>query len=497
MLVIILYAVFHRSAPQYDLVEAKAGTLIQEVSITGSVKAVDHVELSFENGGRIAAVPVRAGDHVFSGQTLLSLDASSDVYSLRQAEATLLADQAVLAQLQRGTRPADLAVLQSKALAADTAVLDARSDLTNKIQDAYTKTDDAVHNYGDQFFDNARSSFPAINITVNDDQLRTKVNAARVDVEKILNTWNTSLSSLNSGSDTLLFAQTARTYLNTVSAFFDTLALIVNSLTPTQPLSQTTITAYRANVSTARSAVNTALTNVISGLDSYNTAVSNRTIAEKNLKVAEAGSAPEEIDAAAAKVAGDQANVDSMRHKIYVSSIHAPFAGVVTRQDGKIGEVVSANSVLVSIIGDRGFQIEANVPEADIAKLSAGQSATVTLDAYGNDTAFDALVDRIDPAETLIDNVATYKVTFSFLGKDDRIRSGMTANIDVLSAKKENVLMIPIRAVSDVDGSKIVRVPAKDGSLIEKTIMVGLKSSDGQIEVLSGLAEGDMVVTNR
>ena len=118
----------------------------------------------------------------------------------------------------------------------------------------------------------------------------------------------------------------------------------------------------------------------------------------------------------------------------------------------------------------------------------------MTLDAYGSDVFFNATVAKIDPAETLIDNVATYKITLGFLEKDERVRSGMTANIDVLSAKKENVLVVPARAVIDKDGVKTVRVAGADGAVSERSIETGLKGSDGQIEILSGLSESERIV---
>lgn len=494
VIVVVAYFSLRDTSPQYEYVAVSRGTVVSEVSITGSVKPIESVLLSFEKGGRIASVPVAVGSSVAAGQVLLSLDVTADVLDLREAEAGLVADEAFLLQLKKGTRPEDIAVLESKEGSAKTALSDAQKSLVDKLKDAYTKTDDAVGNYGDQFFDNPHSSSPAINIMVNDSQLKTDINYGRLQVGGIVASWQTSLASLTESSDLSLAASIARTNLTVSVSFFDTLSLAVNALTPSQSLSQTSITTYRSNVSTARAAVNTALSNVSTGEDGYNTALSNLDLARKNLQVGRAGSVPEEIQAAEAKVLGDKAQIAGIQHSISLSSIRSPFAGVVTRQDGKKGEAVSANNSLVSVIGASGFQIEANVPEADIAKLSLGQSASVTLDAYGSDVFFNATVAKIDPAETLIDNVATYKITLGFLEKDERVRSGMTANIDVLSAKKENVLVVPARAVIDKDGVKTVRVAGADGAVSERSIETGLKGSDGQIEILSGLSESERIV---
>src|SRR5581483_10901237 len=98
---------------------------------------------------------------------------------------------------------------------------------------------------------------------------------------------------------------------------------------------------------------------------------------------------------------------------------------------------------------DTKFQIDANIAEADIAKVALGQKATVTLDAYGPDVVFNATVIKIDPAETIVDGVPTYKTTFQFDTPDDRIKSGMTANIDIQGDSHTDVLAVPERAVID------------------------------------------------
>ncbi len=138
--------------------------------------------------------------------------------------------------------------------------------------------------------------------------------------------------------------------------------------------------------------------------------------------------------------------------------------------------------------------ISAAVPEVDVAKITIGDKAEVTLDAYGDTTVFPAAVSSIDPAETVIEGVPTYKVTLYFNDRDERVRSGMTANLDILTERREGVFRIPSRAVTTKDGKKIVRVPDISG-LREVVVETGLRGSDGSIEIVSGLSEGDEVVT--
>ena len=141
------------------------------------------------------------------------------------------------------------------------------------------------------------------------------------------------------------------------------------------------------------------------------------------------------------------------------------------------------------------FEIEANIPEADIAKVKIGDSAAITLDAYGNDVVFDAKVIRIDPAEIIIDGVATYKTTFQFLREDERVKSGMTANIDILTAKKSGVLVIPQRAITQQGNEQFVQISLGQNKFETRKVVVGLRGFDGNAEIISGLNENDQIVS--
>ncbi|MEK7107483.1 MAG: hypothetical protein AAB899_04845, partial [Patescibacteria group bacterium] len=128
-------------------------------------------------------------------------------------------------------------------------------------------------------------------------------------------------------------------------------------------------------------------------------------------------------------------------------------------------------------------------------QVKLGDEARVTLDAYSSDVVFAAAVTKIDPAETIIDGVPTYKTTLQFLQDDRRIRSGMTANTDIAGAKRENVLYIPGRAIVGKGADKTVTVIEGEATR-EVKIETGLRGSNGDVEVISGLAEGDKVKTS-
>src|SRR3989344_1740024 len=141
-------------------------------------------------------------------------------------------------------------------------------------------------------------------------------------------------------------------------------------------------------------------------------------IKESKLALKKAGTVQEQIDAQAAEVDAANASVMNLQAQLAKTVIRSPISGVITRQDAHAGEIAGIGVNLVSVISAGKYEIEANIPEADIAKIKIGDKAQVTLDAYGNDALFTASVSKIDPAETVIDGVSTYRTTLQFKKSD-------------------------------------------------------------------------------
>lgn len=473
--------------------------LVQTVSVTGRVVAARDAALAFERGGKISSVGAVVGKNVEEGEILVRLENADLFASLLQAEAARKGVEANLAEVTRGSRPEEIVIAEAKVSSAERALSDARQALVDSARQAYTYADDAVRNKGDQLFTNSQSNTPKLSISVSDFQLKTDIESARFTLTDILNSWKATVYTIiASDSNLLTFAQTSLTYATNVRSFIDKLSLAVNALTTNSTISQSTIDAYKASIATARTNLNTGIDGLNTALASVNTAESNLVVSRGELALKRAGSSQEAIRGAEAKLDEAKAAVLNAEAALSKTYIRAPFDGVVTKVDAILGEIASANSPVVWIIGAGEFEIEANIPEADIAKLSIGDVATTTLDAYGSDVSFAAQVTKIDPAETLVDNVATYKVTLRFLVQDPKIKSGMTANIDVLTESKEGVLAVPVRAVSTrPNGTKYVLVVGREGEIVERPVEVGIRAEGGLVEVVSGLVEGEMVSLSR
>jgi len=479
--------------PAREIAAAKRMDIRQEVSVTGRVEPIESVDLSFEKSGRVRRVAVAVGERVSPGMILMSLE-NSDLYANRaEAEADLKVQQAILDEYRRGTRPEEILISEAKVKSAKSSVIDAASNLIDKINDSYTKSDDSVRNKVDQFFLNPRGSNPQLLFSSSDSKLETTVEQERFFLESELVAWGSSLAAVEADIQRALI--NAKDRASGVRTFLDNAALLLSILTPSGTMTQTTIDGYRADVSTARTNINTALTNLTSAEEKLRSAEDALVVAERELDLLRAGKTAEDIAAQEARVSQAEARVRSAEAEIEKTIIRAPITGIVTEENVDPGEAVTANVVMVRILSASGFKVESFIPEVDIAKVSAGDGATITLDAYGSDILFSARVGLIDPRETIIDGVATYKITFDFVQKDERIRAGMTANIDILTEEKKDVLAIPQRAVKAKNGGKYVDVLESDGKTVTAVqVEAGLKGSDGNIEIISGITEGQSVV---
>jgi HlyD family secretion protein len=152
----------------------------------------------------------------------------------------------------------------------------------------------------------------------------------------------------------------------------------------------------------------------------------------------------------------------------------------------------------ISLISDKNFEIEVYIPEIDIANVKVGNLANITLDAYGSDVIFNGKVVFIDPASTILEGVPSYRTLLQFNNEDERIKVGMTANVDVITAYKENVLAIPIKAVINEDNRKIVRVITNEKlanpPIEERQIKTGISDINGNIEIIEGLNLNELVL---
>lgn len=515
------YNVFYKkpTAP-YEFVVAKRSNLVQKVSVSGRIKPAESVDLAFEKSGKVSRVYVTVNDKVKIGQLLVSLDntdllaqlsqAKAGVESakaqLQQYQAALDAQQAKLDELKKGARQEDIQIKETELKKAQQDLDNYYNSVANILNDAYNKADDAINKQIDELFSDDYSDNPQLTFFVANSQAEIDAESQRIVVGNELKQFKSEISDLpttHSGLDNVLIQ--AENHLVVIRNFLTRLADAVNSAVG---ISQTTLSTYKSYINTARANINTAISNINTQKEYIATQKVTVEKHQNELALKKAGTIQEQITAQEAQVKQAQANiisqesqvkyaeanVQNIQAQIQKTIIYSPINGIITKQNAKVGEIISANTTLISIISENEFEIEVYIPEADIAKVKVGNSAKVTLDAYGDDIIFKAKVIAIDPAETVIEGVIYYKAIMIFDDLDDRIKAGMTIDADIITAERKDSIAIPQRAILKKEGERIVRV-LKNGTIEEVKVETGITDTEGQIEIISGLEEGDRVIT--
>jgi RND family efflux transporter MFP subunit len=197
-----------------------------------------------------------------------------------------------------------------------------------------------------------------------------------------------------------------------------------------------------------------------------------------------------DLEAAQNQIKLSQLQVDQAKRNLANATLAAPFDGVVTSVGANVGEAVGANTAMVTLVNLQGLRIDASVDETDIGQLAVGQAVSITLDALSG-VNLKGQVSAIAPNATVQSGVVTYLVQIAVQSSDPRLKAGLTANASIVVQQKDNVLLVPNRAIKVTRNQRTVQV-MENGQLVEKQIRTGM-SNDQFTEVTDGLTEGQEV----
>lgn len=229
--------------------------------------------------------------------------------------------------------------------------------------------------------------------------------------------------------------------------------------------------------------------------------------AEAELAIAQAEGANAEATLQQRKAALESARIDLDR-----TFIRSPIDGVVIERSVEVGQTVAASfsaPKLFTIAQDlTRIQIDAQVDEADIGQVEPGQPVSFTVDAYP-ERGFTGTVEQIRLAAVTLQNVVTYTAVIAAENPDGRLLPGMTANVEILTALRRDVRIVPnealrfrprggatrlARPAELPQGARSLWVLLADGTLAQEAVSVGL--ADREVTEITGAGppEGTPVV---
>ncbi len=529
---VVYKSFFVEKESPYDWVTLQRQNIIQKVSATGQVTSAKKIDMQFEIAGKISKLMVDTGDEIKTDDVLAVLETSELEAQVLEAEAARDVARANLDKLLTGVSKEETQVYQTAVDNAQIALDNAKTSLKNyennltavqatAQQNLTSAYEDALNTLDDSYlklynaFQAAKTiqlayfikgDQESVTVIENKNKIEAAFNQTKIYVDKAkadpknenidqaLSEVKKSLEDASSALAVIRQTCEAVSYNATVSA-----------------ADKTSLDTQRTNISTAltnivnaqQTIVSTKLTNetnINTAQTSVDTAQSSVKTAEGNLKsakdkLAQITASPQQIDIDLGQAKLDQAEAAlvKVRQQLVKASLVSPCDGTITDIKKEEGEQTRTTDSVVLMICKGEFQIEVDIPEVDIGKIKIQNPVEISIDAFPEDTFLGKVI-KIDPAETIIQGVVYYKATIGFEGIDPRVKSGMTVDVDIICDSRENVLAVPQRTVFNKNGDKFVRV-LEEKNVKEVKVETGIRGSEGEIEILSGLKEGEKVIT--
>ena len=213
---------------------------------------------------------------------------------------------------------------------------------------------------------------------------------------------------------------------------------------------------------------------------------------ESNLNWYTSNPTDSDIVAADSELALAQAKYDAAKAMLESLEIKAPFNGIVFEVSAEAGQTYPAETALFKVGDPKALEVVANITEEDYPIVSVGQAVEIFFDARP-DVTVQGKVERIIP-KRLEGDRPLYNIYISLKEVPDGLADGMTSDTAITIAKREGVLCLP-RATVRASSSGKTTIKVWDGiQVMDKEITIGLRG-DTYVEIVSGLTEGELVVT--
>ena len=511
LIIIILLIALRPKQSIYEFTTVERKDIKQMVSASGTIKPSQEINLQFETTGKVRNIFVKVGDQVKAGRILVKLNDSDLQAQYQQQQAAVNAAKAQLALLKAGSSQEEINLAENTAANALESLANVKNKADNDLNVLYEQSKEIMNNaylkadamYNKQVSD-LFDSYHRLTFSTTASQAQIIVENQHADIKEMISQLNNYLLEISSSTtDERLdnISSIFKTDLQKMRSFLDSLAEALNS---SVGIASATLTTYKLNLDTARTNINTVISSILGDQQNIasqkiinqtniNTAQSSLDQANDQLAIKKVGPRIENINYQEALVNQQEASLAGSGEKIRKTNLIAPIDGIITNVGVEVGETVSVSQapILMNSLGN--FEIELDIPETDIIKIITSQIAEISLDAFPNEKFLGHVI-KINPAETIIQGVVYYKSTISFDQQDSRVRAGMTANVDIVTAEKQMVLTTPLRAVIEKNGLKHVRILVNN-IVQEKEIKTGLVSTQSEVEIISGLAENEEIIS--
>ncbi len=484
VIIVIVYWIIKSSSsatgPSYIIRQVKRDTIVNSVSGSGQVSAQSQVDLKTKAAGDITYLNVKVGQEVKPWTYLAQIDSGDAAYNLESAQ--IAYDDLVTIDPNDLQKAEDNLTDANKEIEtaydqAEISILNNSSDLADSLEtlssllDGYlsdSKTGlsstekDYIKNVSEQYYlaDKALKAFSKKYRTITDKSDHNTIESLISDLKSIS---TLTLQASKSAKETVVYLRDREDDSSTADADYATVNSLVNSVN--------SIVADLSSVSD----------DIITG---------SRNLKDTQTALADLQDGPDVLDLRSQELALKQ-----KKDALADYSVVAPFAGIIASvADINVGDNVSSGTTIATLITKQKIA-EISLNEIDAAKIQVGQKANLTFDAFEGLNIV-GTVSEINLIGTVSQGVVSYTVKISFDTQDDRIKAGMSVSTSIITEAKIDVLTVPNSAIKSQGEIYYVEIPGATATdlPIQQTVTIGM-SNDTMTEIISGLTEGDLIIT--
>ncbi len=482
-------ALFNKeSKASYVTAAVEKGTIIVSVSGSGQMASLDEIDVKPEVSGDVVYVGVKENQEVKTGTLIARLDTRDAEKAVKDAEINLADAELTLKNTKEAT---------GESLAESCE--DGLNDLTNTFKDLLPIIPNLEAMFTESSYSGDESDIDyyiriirGYNAAYELSYWQGGAEDKYLDLasKKQLKTIQTDYSALNQNSscdqieivlnETYDFTKTILEFVRQSYNLVQNYQSLIEEEEITPPIPTDSTDDQFALLETYTSS----LISLVSDLSSAKKAISDakEELSQSNL----------DIETQNLKVKQCQYALDDAKTSLAQHYIYSPFDGLVIEVNIEYGDSVSVSTALINLITKQKIA-EITLNEVDAAKVKVGQKATITFDAI-EDLTIVGQVAEVDAVGTVSQGVVTYNAKITIDTEDERIKSGMSVSVVIITEMKQDVLSISNSAIKTQNGIQYVQIMKEDNTISLQQIEVGI-SNDTNTEVVSGLSEGDKVVT--
>ena len=481
-----------------QVIAVRTGDLSATISVVGELYAVQQEDLSFERmdgTDALLTLEVETGNKVKAGQTLATIDWLPYQQALDQAESALQEAEILLADLQEPATELDIAQ-------ADLAVAQAQLDLA---QAKEALADLEAPDLGD--YEAAVTDAQASLALAQLDQALAEHGSLAKSERDLAYALQWHERKVWELQDLVAKGEANLEQTEELAKEQELVSETQADLARVQAQRQVSLDAAVAEVATVQvklADAQEALAEARAGGDALDRSQSELVVrqAEVTLDAAEQSrqaldEGPDAVDLAAAQADLDKQQLAVSEAKLDLAGavLTASFDGTVLETNADLGDLITANCVVLSIANLDHLEVLTSVDETTIRQVAQGQAVEITFDAYPEQT-FTGQVGEVPLQGSLQGGITVYQVPVSLEGAEALpLLVGMTANVEIQVGQVEDALLVPTMALQTLNGMYQVLVPDTDPESAAVAVPVEVGLSDGvYTQITRGLNAGDQVV---